>query len=70
MKNFTIAYFSKNLIIAVGLVIIWRGIWHLLDIVDQRFLNGDTFLTAFGGIILGLIILYLPDQDLKELEKL
>jgi hypothetical protein len=70
MKNLTVAYFSKNLAVAIGLVIIWRGIWHLLDIVDQTLLHGNTFWTAFGGIILGLIILYLPDQDLKELEKL
>jgi hypothetical protein len=70
MKNFTLAYFSKNLAVAIGLVIVWRGIWHLLDIADKLFFHGNTFWTAFGGILIGLAILYLPDQDLKELEKL
>ena len=70
MKNFTFAYFSKNLLVAIGLVIIWRGIWHLLDIVDQMLLDGNTFWTAIGGIVVGLAILYFPDEDLKELEKL
>lgn len=70
MKNLNLGYFSKNLAVAIGLVIIWRGIWHLLDIVDQAVLGGNTFWTAFGGIILGLVILYVPDKDLKELEKL
>jgi len=27
-------------------------------------------ITAVGGIIIGLLILYLPDKDLKEIQKL
>jgi len=65
-----VAYFAKNLGIAVGLVIIWRGIWHILDWVDANILGGNVLWTAIGGIVIGLAILYLPDKDLKELEKL
>lgn len=70
MKNFTLAYFTKNLTIVIGLVLIWRGIWYALDEIDILFFANNHIYTAIGGIILGLLILYLPDQDLKEIQKL
>jgi len=63
-------YFTKNLFVVIGLVLIWRGVWYILDFIDLTFFNNDHFLTALGGIILGLLILYLPDKDLKEISKL
>ena len=70
MKNFTLAYFTKNLTIVIGLVLIWRGIWYVLDEIDILFFANNHIYTAIGGIILGLLILYIPDQDLKEIQKL
>ena len=69
-KTLTFGYFTKNFSIVVALVLIWRGIWYVLDFVDGLVFGGSHFYTALGGIIAGLIILYLPDHDLKELEKL
>ncbi len=69
-KKLTIAYLSKNLFIIVGIVLVWRGIWHVLDSIDVRFFNGSHFWTGLVGIIIGIIILYIPDKDLKEIEKL
>lgn len=72
MKNqkITLSYLSKNISIAIGLVLVWRGIWYVLDGID-KLLFGDSHLwSALIGIIIGLIILYLPDNDLKEIEKL
>lgn len=66
----TVKYFVKNMSIVVGLVLIWRGIWYILDDIDQSFFSGDHTLTAIGGVVIGLLILYLPDHDLKELQKL
>lgn len=63
-------YFAKNLFAVIGLVLIWRGIWYVLDAIDKWLFNDSHFWTAIFGIILGLIILYLPDHDLKEIEKL
>ncbi|MBU3968818.1 hypothetical protein KJ991_01205 [Patescibacteria group bacterium] len=63
------AYFTKNMAIVVGLVLIWRGIWYVLDGIDI-ILGGNHLWTAIGGIIIGLLILYLPDKDLKEIQKL
>jgi hypothetical protein len=65
-----IKYFSTNLYIVVGLVLVWRGIWYVLDALDRAFFGSSHFYTALGGIILGLLILYLPDHDLKEIQKL
>ncbi len=70
MKNFTLTYFTKNLTIVIGLVLIWRGIWYVLDEIDILFFESNHIYTAIGGIILGLLILYIPDQDLKEIQKL
>ena len=56
--------------IVFGLVLIWRGIWYILDAFDMWFFAGSHIVTAVGGIALGLLVLYWPDKDLKEIEKL
>ncbi|OGI77959.1 hypothetical protein A3D42_00390 [Candidatus Nomurabacteria bacterium RIFCSPHIGHO2_02_FULL_41_18] len=66
----TMLYLAKNISVVIGLVLIWRGIWYVLDGLDKLIFDGSHIWSAFGGIILGLIILYLPDKDLKEIEKL
>lgn len=66
----TIRYFAKNIFVVVGLVLIWRGIWYVMDAFDTLLFSGEHIYTAIGGIVLGLAILYLPDKDLKEIEKL
>ena len=66
----TISYLAKNISVVIGLVLIWRGIWYVLDWLDLWVFGGSHVWTALGGIVLGLIILYLPDKNLKEIEKL
>ena len=66
----TVSYLTKNLGIVVGLVLIWRGVWYTLDGIDMYFFGANHIWTALGGILLGLLILYLPDHDLKEIQKL
>lgn len=63
-------YFGKNLSIVLGIILIWRGIWYLLDAVDQFLFGGSHVPVAIIGIIAGLLILYLPDKDLNEINKL
>jgi len=65
-----LSYFTSSLSVVLGLVLIWRGIWYVLDTVDKLFFGGGHLLTALGGIIAGLLILYLPDKNLNELRKL
>ncbi|MEX1112433.1 MAG: hypothetical protein WEC84_03145 [Candidatus Andersenbacteria bacterium] len=65
-----LSYFTSSFAIVLGLVLIWRGIWYVMDIIDRMFFDGDHAVTALGGIIVGLLILYLPDKNLSELRKL
>ena len=62
-------YFVKNIIISISLVLIWRGLWYILDFIDLNYIGTHVY-TAVGGIVLGFILLYAPDKDLKEIEKL
>jgi len=68
-KNLLV-YFIKNITTVIALVLIWRGIWYVLDGLDITLFGSSHTITAIGGIIVGLILLYLPDKDLKEIEKL
>lgn len=65
-----ISYFTSSLLLVIGLVLIWRGVWYVLDWLDITFLGGSHVFSAVGGIVLGFLILYLPDRDLKEIRKL
>lgn len=65
-----IRYFAKDISIVVGLVLIWRGIWYVLDGIDLFFFDGHHGWVALITIVIGVLILYLPDKDLKEIEKL
>lgn len=69
-KYHRIAYFTSSFGVVLGLVLIWRGLWYLLDFVDQQMFGGSHELTAIAGIIIGFLILYLPDHRLDELRKL
>ncbi len=63
-------YFTKDLSTVLGLVLIWRGIWYVLDGIDLYFFDGHHGWLALITIVLGVFILYAPDGDLKEIEKL
>ena len=65
-----VKYFIKNITVVVGLVLIWRGIWLVLEWFDLIIFGNNHILSGIIGIIIGLAILYLPDKDLKEIEKL
>ena len=65
-----VKYFTKNVSIAIGIILIWRGVWVLLDLVDQQLFGGSHVITALLGIVVGVLILYLPEKNLKALERL
>jgi len=60
----------RNFSVAAAIIMIWRGIWYVLDVADVWFFGGSHFWTAIAGIIIGIIILYIPDHNLDELGKL
>ena len=69
-KHKPLSYFIKNVYVVFGIVLVWRGIWYVLDEIDKYFFGGSHFETAVMGVILGVILLYLPDRNLHEIEKL
>lgn len=66
-KKETLAYFGRHLYHLTGIVLVWRGVWYVLDLIDASFFRGGHILTALGGILVGLALLYIPDEDLKEI---
>lgn len=71
MKNrLNLKHFAKDMSIAIGIILIWRGVWVILDLIDKLLFGNDHIVTAIIGIIAGIIMLYLPDKDLKALERL
>jgi len=69
-KKLTLNYLTKNIVVVVGIVLVWRGLWYVLDDLDKWLFGGSHFWTSLAGVVIGLMILYLPDKDLKEIEKL
>lgn len=61
---------AKNIPTVVGLVLVWRGVWYVLDGIDVWLFGGSHSISAVLGVAAGIAILYLPDRDLKEIEKL
>jgi hypothetical protein len=66
----TLEYLARNISAVIGLVLIWRGIWYILDGFDRLIFGDSHIWTSLGGVIVGLIVLYLPDKNLKEIERL
>lgn len=56
--------FIRNLIIVIGVVGVWRGIW---DLMDSYFFPGNQLLSDILSILLGLALLYLPDGSWHQL---
>jgi hypothetical protein len=56
--------FFTMILVVTCVVLIWRGIWNLLDLY---FLTGHPILSNVIGIVIGVLILYLPDRDIKDL---
>lgn len=65
-----LSYFTSSFGLVFALVMIWRGIWYIIDYLVLRFIGEEQVITALVTIIIGFLILYLPDKDLKELRKL
>lgn len=58
---------AKNLSVVMGVILVWRGVWHLLDALDLALFGGSHLFSSLGGVILGLMIIYFPDKDFRDL---
>lgn len=68
--TFSLQYIIQNLSVVIGVVLVWRGVWYILDELDVLLFGGSHIWTALVGIFVGLIILYVPDRNLDEVGKL
>ncbi len=66
----TFGELARDFSIVLGVVLVWRGIWYVLDLADLIFFNNNHLYLAIGGIFGGFLILYLSDRDLKEFKEL
>lgn len=66
-RNKILKHFINKLSVVLATVLIWRGVWVILDKLDILLFNGSHIITSVVGIIIGLIIIYLPDKSLEEL---
>ena len=40
-SKFPLSYFAQNLFIIIGIILIWRGIWYVLDELDKLLFGGS-----------------------------
>lgn len=62
--------FLRNLAIVSGIVLVWRGIWYMLDFMDKWLFGDSHFGTAFLGVLIGLGIIYYYDKEMSAIEKI
>ena len=55
------------LMIAIGVIALWRGVWGLLDEMDKYVFPKDPHTGFLVSIAIGLIILGLTHYTVKEL---
>jgi hypothetical protein len=51
-------------VIAIGVVLVRRGVWHL---ADEYLLPNHPVWSSIISLIVGILILYLPDGTLEHL---
>jgi len=56
----------ESLLVIVGAVLIWRGIWILLDLIDLRFFGGSHGWSSTAGIVIGVMMVYFADRKLED----
>ena len=67
MRHF-IKRVAGSIYVIFGVVLIWRGVWILLDKLDFLFFQEhETLVLAVISILVGLLLLYLHDHKLDEL---
>lgn len=56
--------FFTEMLAIIAIVLIWRGLWNLLD---MYVFPENPILSNLISLVLGTLLIYLPNKDLKEL---
>jgi hypothetical protein len=70
MTHHRLQRFKREIPIALGIILFWRGVWVLLDLFDHWLFGGSHLITALLGVGLGIALLYFSDNEFKYLERL
>lgn len=57
-------------LVMIGVVLVWRGMWIILDTIDIWLFGGSHMITGIIGVVLGFTILYYLDDELEGLSRL
>lgn len=57
----------RSLYVVFGVVLIWRGVWVILDWLDMLIFGEITIALALVGIAVGMFLLFKHDHKLDEL---
>ncbi len=67
-RNFLAKHkFFYSLLGATGVVLYWRGVWHMADILENRGGFLEIFFSPIGSLILGILILSFGGILVQEL---
>jgi len=56
----------ESLVVVFAVILIWRGTWILLDMLDQRLFGGSHAGSALFGIAIGFVLIYIAEKDLDD----
>jgi len=65
-RSSIIKILRESIMMIIGAILIWRGVWVLLDLFDSRFFGGSHIWSSIIGIVFGVVIVYLADRDLED----
>jgi hypothetical protein len=65
-KQSLIKLLRESIMMIIGAILIWRGVWILLDMFDNRFFGGTHVWSSVAGILIGVILVYFADRDLED----
>ncbi len=57
---------ANAVIIVLGIIMLWRGVWGLLD---EYLFPGNPTLSHLLSILLGVLVLYLDDFSMDNLKR-
>ena len=61
---------KESILVMIGVVLVWRGMWLILDSIDIYIFGGTHIITGIIGVVLGFTILYYLDDELEGLSRL
>ncbi len=61
-KQLRRSFVHEHIVSLVALVLIWRGMWFLLDYLDALLFPGARLYTSGVAIVVGLTIIYLSER--------